>query len=556
MKNFTKTSFLLILTLCVTCLGGVRAQTLPRLDNTFGTGGVIRPSFGGNPAGFKHITPTPDGGFFATGYVRKLPGIVYQNDMLTAKFLNNGNLDLSFVASNAGYDITNLANSDDWGSASFVRPDGKIIAIGSSHTPNTDWTRAITALVNPNGTQDASWNNNVGIGYISSATTNLNPRVGKLLPNGKLVIALSNHEEEDSYNWRYYEPNYACYVSKINSDGTKDVTFGQNGLASFVAARGTSTSKHYLTGMDVQADGKIVICGYLGTSGSKVLYFLGRLTEFGTLDASFGVNGFTTSLGTTDTITPRGVMVQPDGKILMYSTLSENRLHLSRFNSDGMLDLGFNGMGYLVEPASNNGLIARTALLEPNGKILIGGHGLDISNNNYARITKGIKLRRYLSNGQLDNSFAANGQFSLFNTDSLRLYSMCFTPDNKLMLAGYFSTNPNSGTSSGRLKEGFLMRLSDLGLANEQVESEGLEAYVFPSLVTDNKIICRFEQNYKDLTSIELIDTKGELVKTYHTDWLNESRVELTLPESMPWGVYYLRLKSSSKHKTLRFLKI
>ena len=92
--------------------------------------------------------------------------------------------------------------------------------------------------------------------------------------------------------------------------------------------------------------------------------YVARLNVDGTLDAAFNPNP--------DSILG-GIAVQPDGKILIggaFTALTPNggsvisRNHLARLNSDGTIDTAFN-------PGPNG--FVRTILLQPDGRILIGG---------------------------------------------------------------------------------------------------------------------------------------------------------------------------------------
>jgi len=75
-------------------------------------------------------------------------------------------------------------------------------------------------------------------------------------------------------------------------------------------------------GMDVQADGKVLVVGssFHGPSG----FLIARLNADGTLDTSFGNNGVVISaIGANSQSEASTVLVQPDGKILVIGTAED-----------------------------------------------------------------------------------------------------------------------------------------------------------------------------------------------------------------------------------------
>src|SRR5206468_2470288 len=105
----------------------------------------------------------------------------------------------------------------------------------------------------------------------------------------------------------------------------------------------------------IQTDGKIVVSGYALAGGQDELALV-RYSSDGSLDTSFGTGGkVLTYLGTSEEHATR-VVIQPDGKILVAGTSSENGvsptdLVLVRYNSDGSLDTSFGNGAALDGPA-------------------------------------------------------------------------------------------------------------------------------------------------------------------------------------------------------------
>ncbi|MEO8072245.1 MAG: FG-GAP-like repeat-containing protein [Acidobacteriota bacterium] len=150
-------------------------------------------------------------------------------------------------------------------------------------------------------------------------------------------------------------------VIRLNSDGSQDITF------QFDIAFSTSVPR-------IAAQGDKVIISLESSSSSSVE----RLNENGTVDATF-----TGKILSSHQIA--SVTVQPDGKILVL-----NSANLYRLNENGGDDGGFTTINF------PNYSPARQLSLSNDGKIVVST-GLSAS-----------EIRRYLSNGGVDDSFATH----------------------------------------------------------------------------------------------------------------------------------------------------
>jgi uncharacterized delta-60 repeat protein len=139
--------------------------------------------------------------------------------------------------------------------------------------------------------------------------------------------------------------------------------------------------------------------------------FLKRVNANYTNDGSFSV---------TVNSSIRRILVQPDGKILIGGFFTQvngaTRSRIARLNADGALDPSF-------DPAlAPNGLVACLAL-QPDGKIIIGGQfsGINFDTNYHY-------LARLNANGTLDSGFASNAQGEVT--------SLKRQPDGKIIVGG------------------------------------------------------------------------------------------------------------------------
>lgn len=175
-----------------------------------------------------------------------------------------------------------------------------------------------------------------------------------------------------------------------------DVTFGNNGIVT------TDINANYMVGGDMlcQPDGKFIMTGAKYNNSTPYVTVTARYKSNGALDSTFGLNGFAT-VNITGQDVGVSLALQPDHKIIVagYSdnSASNTTWFLCRLQSNGTLDPSF-GTNGVVTSAVGIGMYSTGVVLQPDGKIVIvGGDG-------YSSL-----LRRYNSNGTLDNTFGVGG---------------------------------------------------------------------------------------------------------------------------------------------------
>jgi len=274
-----------------------------------------------------------------------------------------------------------------------LRPDGKLYAAGHFVTYG-GVSRGRIALVNSNGTLDATYNPGTG----------LNAQVSSflLLPDSRLLVG----GQFDQYNGRAVEP-----LIRLETTASLDATF--------------STARVWndqVAALAVQADGKVVTGGYFTLYGAQPVGGIVRTLADGTLDASFntGGSGFTLNLGSGERI--NRIHMQADGKILVtghftsYNGITSNRL--VRLHTDGSHDASF---------ATGSGLNqqAQSSALQPDGKLLLSGN---FSQYNGAPVSRLVRVN---TDGTLDAGFAP-----VLNGPAL---SILPDPSGKIYIGGLFT---------------------------------------------------------------------------------------------------------------------
>jgi uncharacterized delta-60 repeat protein len=246
----------------------------------------------------------------------------------------------------------------------------------------------------------------------------------------------------------------AFALARYATDGTLDPSFGTGGLITTTFPGYQAASANRLV---VQPDGRIVVAGSVGNTGS-VVYALARYNSDGTLDTSFGTAGrITLSRGWPG---PSGLAVEPDGRILVAGSTTPgyaSQFALVRYNSDGTLDSSF-GTGGIVTTSfpGFRSALAYCMTLQPDGSIVVAG-GV-APPGSAARFA----VARYTSDGHLDSSFGTGGlaTASFGATFDEHATSVAVLADGRILTSGFtFSTTGRFALaqfgSDGRLDNSF-----------------------------------------------------------------------------------------------------
>jgi uncharacterized delta-60 repeat protein len=207
--------------------------------------------------------------------------------------------------------------------------------------------------------------------------------------------------------------------------GTLDPSFGTGGLVTTPAGAGDPANIVPLP------DGKFLVLTTVtdpstGNSDIGVL----RYAANGTLDPSFGTGGealasFPASDAFAGTFAS-ALFVQPNGQIVAVGGVGPaaggpSQSAVVRFNANGTLDTSFGSGGEVTtqypSPIGTGIDSANTVLVQPDGKILVGGGVQGTSCNPRKNCVTDTVLARYNSNGTLDTTFGSGG-FAEVNAES------------------------------------------------------------------------------------------------------------------------------------------
>jgi uncharacterized delta-60 repeat protein len=228
-------------------------------------------------------------------------------------------------------------------------------------------------------------------------------------------------------------------LSRFNTDGSPDATFGTAGKVTIVSNGGSAEG---FEGVAVQSDGKIVVAGHTSIVPSLVQDFtVQRFNADGTLDASFGTGGkVVTDFSGTEDIA-YALALQPDGKILVAGTTvigsgvsADQDIGIARYLADGTLDSTFGTSGKQNTNIAGPSDFGYSVAVQTDGRIVVGGR---VAINGGSDPDFG--LVRYTAQGQPDATFGTLGtvRVAFANNTWDEIEDVTIQADGKILAAGF-----------------------------------------------------------------------------------------------------------------------
>ncbi len=216
----------------------------------------------------------------------------------------------------------------------------------------------------------------------------------------------------------------------VGARGELDPTFGSGGKV----LTPVGTGNDYANALVLQPDGKLVAAGW-GDDGGTGVFALARYLPNGSLDTSFGSGGKVVTPVGTGSSGANALVLQPDGKLVAagWSVSGDNDFALVRYNPDGSLDTTFGSGGKVITPVGTGNDYANALVLQPDGKLVAAGHSWNSSTRRF-----NFGLVRYNPDGSLDTTFGSGGMVATpVGTDDNIAKTLVLQPDGKLVAAGW-----------------------------------------------------------------------------------------------------------------------
>ena len=357
----------------------VRLDSLGKPDASFLSGGLTQQNIDLNDVYGSRILELADGSFITLGVSIAGPY------MYLVKYHSDGTIDRSFGSDfGVGIGTIGLA-AGPVGTASELlnlesQSNGRILVLAQQ--PISIGSPVVLGFTNA-GILDPTF----GVSGTAAFTIdNMIPTKMVVLPDNKILVTAFTYDTGVSRIYR------------LNANGTIDTSFGAGG-STLIASPDTSAA--LVAAMNVSADGKIIVVGELAsTSNSRTL--ISRYSANGTLDTTFGTNGFAFVGPGTSGNYAATVNVLPDGRLLISGQSDFDTSHeifFTRLSSSGATDTAFGTNGYIRYAGVSVTAYAVVAV-QPDQRILIG----------YA--TDRVIINRLNENGSFDSTFGTNGSIT------------------------------------------------------------------------------------------------------------------------------------------------
>lgn len=444
------------------------------------------------------------------------------DDFTLVRYNIDGTLDNSF--GDDGKVMTDIDN-DDYIYDLAIQPDGKIIAAGYTE-PGTNYVMTLVRY-NTDGTLDNSFNSG-GIVFVN---------VGH--DNPCLSIALQDDGKIVAAGYYYNGSDRDFTIARFNSDGSQDVSFGENGIVTTIIGAEDETA----ASVAIQSDDKIIIAGYYD-NGTDDDIVLARFNSDGKFDESFGENGIVkTPVGSSGDVA-KAVVLQSDGKIVVagyYNNGLDIDVAILRYNTDGSLDDSFGMEGIETFPAGEGVDYTEDLILQQDDKILATGFTFNGANYDFFMV-------RCNTNGELDSDFGDEGiVFTSFGSSHDQGKKIAIQNNGRIVVAGWTNTGENNDFAVARYLSGL-----SLGIVNFSDQDQSM--LIYPNPIYD-KATLKYELIENETIGIKLYDMQGQLVQSFISQehrLAGQHEESLYIDNTIPAGCYLLVITNEAGNKGIQ----
>ena len=393
------------------------------LDTTWGGDGVVVSTHSDSSAAYA-IANYPDNRVLVVGSVTDSPS----SRILINRFLADGSADTSCNGTGEFVDTVNDAVASDVG----VLSDGSFVIAGTIQINNKG--ALFVAKFTNTCNFDATFGNNGVATYLAGDGTSA--RALTLQSDGKIIVVGDEYPTVSDSN------DQRILVARFSAAGIIDNSFGINGR--FIS---TANQKGQAQDVVIDSSGRIVFVGSIVGTVAPDAAIVGRLTNTGSLDASFATQGYLINEFNGD---PRlnAIAIRPNGNLVAVGTYggpfpsTQQSPIVVCLTQAGAFDsdCGVNGWTYLS--TLNSDVYADDVIVTSDNKILLSGASDDG--------TLRPIVMRLNDNATLDNSFATSGTWR-GSTLIGRMYSVTLQSDGRILAAGELDTQGTMSVGVVRL---------------------------------------------------------------------------------------------------------
>jgi uncharacterized delta-60 repeat protein len=523
MKNLKLIEKSILFAICISLPVASLAQA-GSLDLSFGDSGIVTNSIGEYGSRANAIAIQADGKIVVAGESQTTGTWGAPSVFALTRYNTNGSLDNTFdtdgiVTTSIGFSC--VAN------AIAIQADGKIVVAGSDYN-NGNYSFALTRY-NTNGSLDNTFDTDgivtTSIGIHSGASAIAIQADGKIVVSGG-----SNNNGNSSFA-----------LTRYNTNGSLDNTFDTDGIVT--TSIGLQCGANAIA---IQADGKIVVAGFSGDqlciAWTVMVDFFAviRYNTNGSLDTTFGIGGIVRTFNECyHDSRANGIAIQADGKIVVAGyyygedlNSEDKSFALIRYNTNGSLDTTFGFDGIVLGNSGSAGFIHNLEIevniaIQADGKIVVARGDVESEGDIETPTHYRILLKRFNTNGSLDNTFDIDGIVTTSIGTSSFAKDLAIQADGKILVAG-------AQTSNDTIYEFTVVRYNNSNASGlNTFSNQNTEINIFPNPTTGNIYL-------SENTNIVLTDLSGNLLLKQ----INTNKLDIS---ALPAGMYFLRVGENLK---------
>ncbi len=314
---------------------------------------------------------------------------------------------------------------------------GRIYATGQAadSTETTADYRVFVARFTPTGERDMTFGTmGVASHNIAVGTNGENARTLVVQSTGRVVV-LATVEHLGGADARDRD----IALVRFNADGTRDMTFGTNGVVTLDLSTGVVDGTSFVAdsawGITRYSDDRLLITGSaVRTGGMDSDFAVVRLSADGARDATFGTNGVVTVDVNNRSASPRTSTILADGSTVTAGYMNDGGIVkpvLFKLTPAGVLDTTF-GTGGIYSATVLAAITEAYAAALQGTSFVTAGYGRNAAPDHLDFVSL-----RITGAGALDTTYGAMGvarvDLAMFNDNARDLVVL---PDNRVLLVG------------------------------------------------------------------------------------------------------------------------
>lgn len=321
------------------------------------------------------------------------------------------NLDTSYA--NQGVNVTGLQSYDTYtggglgisNSPFFMSDNSILVPYTMSPYYSTQFTNLAPTIGIKKYLENGTLDNNFGTNGTALVTSNFHRDRFEVYgvtiqTDGKIILV------GRQYLIGVFSRDYKVFICRLNADGSKDITFGNNGfnIINLYVENSADTNDERFVDVKVDSQNRIIAVGYtywyLGSSTYDGAATAIRFLADGTIDTTFANNG-SLQLSLTGVDSFSTIYSTSDDKFILFGSTNPgtSKLLVAKIDTNGNLDslFGTNGIANVDFGGNTSSL---KIFFEPDNKMMLTGQ----------KIGSGIAFAKLNTDGTLDTSFSDDGK--------------------------------------------------------------------------------------------------------------------------------------------------